>query len=62
MGRDLVEGVTIAGAPAMLELVKQGASTLAPSTRVWRAATSPGLPACSVRTTPPASWLKALPA
>jgi predicted peroxiredoxin len=25
---DLVEGVTIAGAPAMLEVVKQGASTL----------------------------------
>jgi predicted peroxiredoxin len=25
---DLVEGVTIAGAPAMLELVKEGASTL----------------------------------
>lgn len=25
---DLVEGVTVAGAPAMLEVVKQGASTL----------------------------------
>lgn len=25
---DLVDGVTIAGAPAMLEVVKQGASTL----------------------------------
>lgn len=25
---DLIEGVTIAGAPAMLEVVKQGASTL----------------------------------
>jgi predicted peroxiredoxin len=25
---DLIEGVTIAGAPAMLEIVKQGASTL----------------------------------
>ena len=25
---DLVEGVTLAGAPAMLEVVKQGAATL----------------------------------
>jgi predicted peroxiredoxin len=27
-GDDLIEGVTVAGAPAMLEVVKQGAATL----------------------------------
>ena len=27
-GEDLIEGVTVAGAPAMLEVVKQGAATL----------------------------------
>jgi len=27
-GEDLMEGVTVAGAPAMLEVVKQGATTL----------------------------------
>lgn len=27
-GSDLIEGVTVAGAPAMLEVVKQGAATL----------------------------------
>ena len=27
-GKDLIDGVTVAGAPAMLEVVKQGAATL----------------------------------